>query len=447
MPTPTPTQTGVNVAAMLEAQPLGDPLNTETLFVVRHGARLFASTGQWTVPQAQLTGGQVLVKTSATAPWTEVLRGAVVRLSALKSVTIPTQYTSGRPTQVLLTISRTVPEQSAPPTLRWLLDDELSFGNSFDLPRPASAGIRAFGSHDDGTSFAFFTAASGLGILRGHWNNGTRTIDWSAVPELAFSGIDDSNGESRTKSFASCGGAVFTAVENALFRRTDGPLAVGQPRWREVFTSSDALGSGLRGLTCLPSPAGTSLLASNEGSGSILRFDGPTATLAADARLTPVVEANVRDVIRAGLSELGTALPVSGRGAVGYIIAAYNDFLPLDVGAGRIAYGIEWAYEGNGACPMTRVCTESSDFDAAACFVIRTAGAGGAPVHSLRCLSGSQLTPRPDGRLPTRSGEAFVAIRTIAPSPWIANEYYFGGYDANSMASLGTAWLARASLP
>jgi hypothetical protein len=62
----------------------------------------------------------------------------------------------------------------------------------------------------------------------------------------------------------------------------------------------------------------------------------------------------------------------------------------------------------------------------------------------MRCLSATSLTPRPDGRLPVQAGEAFVATRTIARSPWTNNEYYLGGFDANSIESIGTAWLARA---
>lgn len=452
-PTPTPTVVAppgpapdtVSIAATLDAQPLGDPVNTETLFLVKHGQRLFASTGQWTVPQARLTGGQVLVKSSTTAPWTEVLRGAVVRLSALKSIAVPVRYTGGRPTKVLLTITRDLPDPDAPPTLRWLIDEETSFGNAFTLPRPAKATIRAYGAHDDGSSFAFFTAATDLGIVRGAWNEATRTIDWSGVPELTFAAIDDPSGETVTKSFASCGGALYAGVERSIYRRTDGTLASGQPRWSEVYTAVDAQGSGLRGLTCPPDADGATMLASVEGNGNILRFDNLTRSPPTGGRLTPVVEASVRDVIRNGLAVLGSSLPTSGRGSVGYVIAAYNDFLPLDAGAGRVAYGVEWAYEGSNACPATRVCAETADFDTAACFVIRTGGA--TPTHSLRCLSGSAFLPRPSGATPMTAGEGFVAIRTIAPSPWSPNEYYFGGYDANSIASIGTAWAARASLP
>jgi len=38
---------------------------------------------------------------------------------------------------------------------------------------------------------------------------------------------------------------------------------------------------------------------------------------------------------------------------------------------------------------------------------------------------------------------AFVAIRTIRPSPWDPGVMFMGGYDANCVASDGTAWIAQ----
>jgi len=426
----------VNVPATLDAQPLGDSKNTETLFIVRHGSRLFASTGQWTVPDSQQTGGQVLVKSRASESWAEILRTPLLRVSALSSFSVPAKYSGSNSKLVLLTFTQDGNSIAAPLQLKWLFDDETQFSNTFGLPTGPTASIRAFAAHDDGTSFAFFAAVRGYGIVRGQWNNGN--IAWNAVPEFTLT--------TRSKAMASCGGALYASMEDALYRRNDDPLAPGQSRWTSVYVSAEAEGSGIRGLTCVSDPvSGLSLLASVEGPGLILRFDNlPADNLPNGSSMQPVVEAYVRDVIRDGLGRLGTTVPASGRGSVGYIIPAYNDFLLLNGPDNRVVYGLEWAYAGSNSCPTSRVCSEQSDFDAAACFVVRTGGA--MPTHSLRCLSGTALTPRPNGQLPTTAGEAFVATRTIAPSPWSADQFYFGGYDANGIDSVGTAWVATAPI-
>ena len=51
-------------------------------------------------------------------------------------------------------------------------------------------------------------------------------------------------------------------------------------------------------------------------------------------------------------------------------------------------------------------------------------------------------------RVLSRSGQAMVATRTIAASPFprTADAIYFGGYDANSTPAHDTAWVDRASV-
>ena len=43
---------------------------------------------------------------------------------------------------------------------------------------------------------------------------------------------------------------------------------------------------------------------------------------------------------------------------------------------------------------------------------------------------------------PIRSGQAFVSIRSILPSPFADGRIYYGGYDCNFYPADGTAWVA-----
>ena len=151
--------------------------------------------------------------------------------------------------------------------------------------------------------------------------------------------------------------------------------------------------------------------------------------------------------IRNMLSARGTDLPATGAGSIGYVIAAYNNFETVSIdGAKRQVFGFEWAYAGG--CPPGRRCGPTAfaaaDFDAAACFAIRTDHES-SPNYQLHCLSGSDLTPTATADNPIRSGQAFVSIRTIKPSPFSNGGLYYGGYDCNFYPADGTAWIASSS--
>ena len=143
-------------------------------------------------------------------------------------------------------------------------------------------------------------------------------------------------------------------------------------------------------------------------------------------------------------------LSESHASTIDYVIAAYNngDFQTIKVGGGdRQAFGFEWAYLGG--CPATRTCGPTAfgaaTFDAAACFAVRT-DQGPSPTYVLRCLSGPQFKLSAKPGKPIRSGQAFVSIRTIVPSPFGDGRLYYGGYDCNFYPADGTAWIATSTL-
>jgi hypothetical protein len=250
----------------------------------------------------------------------------------------------------------------------------------------------------------------------------------------------------KVTGFADCGGALYVTINTKLYRRNDGGLQSGTPRWQLVYEAPPVgpFNSGLRGLTCVAHDGASSLLVSAEGTGDVFRFDH----LRAATTLTPVHEFSPAPAIRRMLAAQGTSVPASGSGSIGYVIAAYNDFTPLRTsGAERQAFGFEWAYLGN--CAPSRTCGPKAfnavTFDAAACFGVRTDRTRG-PEYSLRCLRGPDFTPAGATSSPIRNGEAFVSIRTIARSPFGDDRLYFGGYDCNFAPADGTAWTATSTV-
>jgi hypothetical protein len=147
------------------------------------------------------------------------------------------------------------------------------------------------------------------------------------------------------------------------------------------------------------------------------------------------------------LASQGTSVPASGKGSIGYVIAAYNNFETVRIdGVNHQLFGLEHSYIGG--CPPTRTCGPVSQhaayFDASACFAIRT-DTGARQTYALRCLNGPDFDPTGSTGGPITTGEAFVSIRTIAPSPFAASEIYYGGYDCNFYPADGTAWVATST--
>jgi hypothetical protein len=262
--------------------------------------------------------------------------------------------------------------------------------------------------------------------------------------------------------FADCAGALYSTVDTTLYRRNDGALPSGIPRWVPVYRAPPVgpHNSGLRGITCLAHNGSPSLLISTEGNGNVYRFDHlPRGQLDTTARLSPgsladglvqTLEFQPIPAIRQMLGTQGTIAPATGRGSIVYVIAAYNngDFQTMKIGGvDRQVFGFEWGYQG--VCPANEKCGPIASgvvhFNASACFAVRT-DQKQSPAYTLRCLSGPTLTPSTTVSKPIRSGQAFVSIRSIVPSPFAGNQIYYGGYDCNFYPAAGTAWVASSTL-
>ncbi|MGP0032681.1 MAG: hypothetical protein ACLPVF_19530 [Acidimicrobiales bacterium] len=431
--------------------------DTENDVLVAQGTRLFASTDQWEYPGSPAEG-QILVKDSAHAPWKVFEQTQGLRVEdSMASFPIPADQGVGHGHSLLITVATLHGHNE----LQWLLDGATSFSpaDSFMLPSDV-VDVRSFGAHETGDIWSVYAGVDPTGILRATWSKTRHTLVFSPTPELTVATASSSSLVSqKVTAFADCGGALFATINTKLYRRNDGGLSGGTPRWSLLYEEPPVgpHNSGLRGLTCVTYDGASALLLSTEGDGDVYRLDRlprgplhgthpvspghPAAGLAVTLEFSPI------PAIRNMLAREGTTVPATGKGSVVYVIAAYNRFTAVRIGGvARQLIGLEWAYAG--PCPPGRTCGPISDrlaqFDAAACFAVRT-GSSGTPSYVLRCLSGSDFEPTGRTGPPIRSGQAYVSIRTITPSPFPDGRIYYGGYDCNFYPADGTAWVASST--
>ncbi len=411
--------------------------DTELLALVPHAGELFAATGQWMYPGKPATG-QVLVKPSASAPWSVFEYTQQLRVEALDSFPIPADQGMGAGHALLVT-QAIIDGRSQ---VQWLVDRAPAFtpNNAFALAANGDD-VRAFGSHEDHGVWSVYAGVAPTGILRGTWSPQTHTLLFDPTPELTAPAPSAAGQKSqKVTGFADCGGSLFVTIGTRMYRRNDGALPAGGDRWSLVYTAPPvgAFNSGIRGISCITHAGAPALLASTEGNGDVFRFDNVNAP-----HLTPTLEWSPIPAITQMLDTHGTPVPTRGKSHVTYVIAAYNNF--TQTAPNQQAFGFEWGYLQQ--CPSTRTCGPTalgaSVFDAAACFAVRNDN-GAQPTYTTHCLAGPDFMPPGATGKPIRGGQAFVSIRTMQPSPFGDNELYFGGYDCNFYPADGTAWVAAA---
>ena len=425
--------------------------DNEIMALAPHAGRLFAATDQWEYsgPSAY---GQILVKNTASSPWKIFEQTQSTRVQALDSFLIPSDQGLGAGHSLLVT-QAIVDGRSE---IQWLLDGATSFSpaDAFVLSSRGAA-VRSFGAHESDGVWAVYAGVGPTGILQGIWSPTEHTLVFNPEPEL--SGTTPGSLGLKTQKvtgFADCGGALYVTINTKMFRRNDGALSAGVPRWTLVDQEPPVgpFNSGLRGISCIIHDESPSLLFSIEGSGDVYRLDRlPTGQLSpAEAvslsqpypGMTSTLEFMPTTAIGHMLATQGTTVPASGPGSIDYVIAAYNNFETMTIdGSVRQMFGLEFRFSGG--CPATQICAPSG-FDASACFAIRT-DSGGVPNFVLRCLTGPQFQPSKNQPSPVRSGQAFVSIRTIKPSPFGDGRIYYGGYDNDFHPADGAAWIASST--
>jgi hypothetical protein len=425
--------------------------DNEIMALAPQSGRLFAATDQWEYsgPSAY---GQILVKSSPTSSWKIFEQTQSTRVQALDSFPIPSDQGLG-PDHSLLVTQAIIDGRSE---IQWLIDGATSFApdDSFVLAS-SSAAVRSFGAHESDGVWAIYAGVGPTGILQGVWSPTSHTLVFNPVPEL--SGATPGSPGLKTQKvtgFADCGGALYVTINTKLFRRNDGSLPTGVPRWTLVDQEPPVgpFNSGLRGISCVSHGGSPSLLFSTEGSGDVYRLDHlPTGQLPDAGTMSlshpypgmvSTLEFAPATAIRHMLASEGTTIPATGKGSINYVIAAYNNFETMNIdGSTRQLFGLEFGFSEG--CPATQICAPSG-FDSSACFAVRT-DSGGLSNYVLRCLSGPQFKPSQNQPSPVRSGQTFVSIRTIKPSPFGDGRIYFGGYDNDFHPADGAAWIASST--
>lgn len=391
---------------------------TEIMRILPHKGKLYASTSMWmesdpSVPMAC----QLLVLDSPDGKWKILHQFTTknLRLVSLQNVTFATDGVGKeiQPVEMLLTAPDTVGRGDAQV---FSLDD-----NSGKLV-PMSLGVntatyaqtRAIGSHHDAATGIdmVFACNDILGMISGGYDPSVSgRIKWQSTPELAIP-----RGE-RGMAFTNCGGVLYCATTNHIYKRTDGAT----PSWESVYYDPREINAvGIRGLTAVPNPS---------GKGEVILFRSSNAVRHIDPA------DNYKETIALNLNSyfsdfLKTPIP--------FVLGAYNDFLPYTVpGTGETVYlfGVFIKYSSYEVRnhPEWRVFrTPTEIYAAEGRYLIR---------HTSEKSVSFEMAEVTDPALPI-----LASVRTIAVSPFPADNgraLYFGGFDCASQPSHNTAWIYR----
>ena len=284
--TPSSTSTSTDAFAVTAAR---EPLTTdprspvvhdnEVMALAAQSGRLFAATDQW-MYAGPSAAGQVLVKRSATAPWTVFEQTQSLRVQALDSFAIPADQGLGSGHSLLIT-QAIVNGRSE---IQWLVDGAPSFAPRDSFALASTADVRAFGAHESHGVWSVYAGVAPTGVLRGTWSPQRHTLVFDPTPELVAAPPRSKGAKTqKVTGFADCAGALYVSINTKLYRRNDADAVPGGPRWALVYEAPPvgAHNSGLRGLTCITHAGAPSLLVSTEGTAKIYRFDhlptGPRA--------------------------------------------------------------------------------------------------------------------------------------------------------------------------
>jgi hypothetical protein len=403
---------------------------TETMRILSHGGKLFASTGVWTdLPYFQAhreqpwTGPQVLVKEAADAPWrVDVSFPLAVRVDAMCSVTF-TSDADGR--MLAAPVALLVASPSSADTATWTRDDATGKWTESQAAEGLRGGMRSFCTHRDavtGVQSLFGGSTKSGSIFRAVYDaSAPGKLRWHPQPELSGTGRVMCMAEADGVLYAACGIRNESPLSGGLFRRVDGAKPHWELLWRwphQIREKGDET-EILRGLTPIPDPLDAKhqvLLGACAYPGVVYRMD-PAKKDAVTTELD----------IRAYFAKAFGVATLRGP-----CLCAYNVFLPaLDPDTGEQVHliGVWINHPGD-----------------------RDSAAGGSAWYLVRHRDGTYAHgqvfdpahPRPS------APQGLLATRTIEVSPFPADRgrvLYFGGFDCADHESHNTAWIYRAELP
>jgi hypothetical protein len=422
---------------------------SQTMHLVAHKGQLYAAIGYWEDarnvwyggPNPATGWGQILRLSAPGAPWVVDLELGPrhLRPELLTSVTFTTDAagrTLPEPATVLLAAAYDGSGESGIHLFR--RDDATGTWVRSEIVRGSTGhrgednSVRKAIVHRDRVTGRddLFLSVGVVGLFRADYDPGRPgVLAWSDTPEYVPT-------STRILGLTQADGSLFVSDGSHVMRRIDGAV----PRYEEIadFTGEidpatprkafSAIG-GIRGLTAIPGPVAgrqSLLLMWNPGSrsrGCVIRLDP-----------TPQGHWLRRpEVCLADLAARRLGVPV------GYMLGAYNGFIPLADRDSGTAYftGIEAFLVGPPTQPLIA-------------YNQRKAGGGfyAGALYALRDPQGHWRLGEVNGRFDPGRRE-LVSIYTAAISPFGASDagrVYVGGYDPNDFPSTDTAWIASAAL-
>ena len=395
---------------------------TETMRILQHNGKLFASTGVWTdqpyyeaKDSRPWTGPQVLCKDSASSSW-KVDRSfpRAIRVDGLYSASFDTDGTGTKlspPVSLLI---------ASPTGGIFTRNDQNGRWTRCRGPGNDRIGMRSFCTHVDRSTNvqSLFGGSQNRGsIYRAVYDtDAPGRLRWTPEAELSGTGRVMALTEADSVLYAACGIKSDTPLSGGLFRRVDSE----QPHWEQVLRWPYRLQEKgdettlLRGLTVVAEPKNgkSVLLGTCHDPGVVYRIDP-------HRNFELSVELDIRTYF---------AKVFNVRTLRGPCLSAYNDMLQTvdpETGENVLLIGV-WVNAPVSASPELR---------ASAWYLIRNAD--GTYRHG-RVFTENEPYPNPPRGL--------LAVRTIAVSPFPednAHVLFFGGYDCASIASRDTAWIYR----
>jgi hypothetical protein len=403
---------------------------TETMRLLQHQGKLFASTGVWMdTPYFQdkgeqpWTGPQILVKEFAQAPWrVDMSFPLAIRVDAMISATFNTDG-SGR--KLGPPVTMLIASPSSEKTATWTRDDATGKWTESLAQGGLRGGLRSFCTHVDAVTkvqYLFGGSTKSGCIFRAVYDAAAPgRLRWHEEPELSGTGRAMCMTEANGVLYAACGIESEEPLSGGLFRRVDGD----KPRWELVWRWPHLIRERgdeteiLRGLTAIPDPKdGTRqvLLGTCNYPGVVYRID-PNQNYAVTTELD----------IRAYFAKAFDVSTMRGP-----CLSAYNNFLPVtdpDTGEKIHLLGL-W---------INHPASRATDQGASAWYLVRHAD--GTYGH------GRVFDP---GHARPNSPRGLLATRTIEVSPFPEDKgqvLYLGGFDCANFESHNTAWIYKGTLP
>lgn len=414
---------------------------SEIMHLASHQGKLFAANGYWMdgrwaiPPEGQKQSAQVLRLDSSNGQWQvdldtgkgndlglEYMKGNI-----LKSVTFNYDG-SGKllsNPQSLLVMAAGARFDRGGAVSVWVRNDEsrkwdhtlVRHGSAVGGVRWVPRDMQIYRDKVTGKEMLFLLLGN-PGVITGVYDvSEPSKIRWARNTEFPF--LSRGAFHSRPLGMVQANGALFFSVDDAIYRRIDGP----RPDWVEVINLGDEIDTdvgGVRGLTSVPNPNG-------KGESLLFAWAPGGRSTSQVMRLDPDGRGGyTRHNEVAFLDLMSERLDVR----VSYTLAAHNMMYPVPhPGTGETVHLI--GFQGN-IHGKDQLRWKGSALYGGAMFGVRHPDA----TYTLHEVNGSFRSDK----------VPLVSPRAFCLSPFEDNQIYIAGHDASERISDDMAWIYRAPL-